>query len=156
MHRQINTREGEELVKLKASVDTRTCRYKLVMNKFHREMRWKCLSTRAETVEECWRVHTTRLLLHWRLTVKQDYRSTSLEIRQLRFVIWEVLPVAKSPFIILAGEGCRSEEGHMSLRATPRAVVESFWSDADDRRLKMILSSLLSVLPSYFLTLTDH
>ena len=34
MHRQINTREGEELVKLKANVDTRTCRYKLVMNKF--------------------------------------------------------------------------------------------------------------------------
>lgn len=70
MHRQINTREGEELVKLKANVDTRTCRYKLVMNKFQREMRWKCLSTRAETMDKRGRVHTTRLLLHWRLTVK--------------------------------------------------------------------------------------
>lgn len=49
MHRQISTREGGELVKLKANVDTRTCRYKLVMNKFQREMRWKRLSARAET-----------------------------------------------------------------------------------------------------------
>lgn len=70
MHRQINTREGEELVKLKASVDTRTCRYKLVINKFQRQMRWKCLSARAGTMDERWRVHMTRLLLHWRLTVK--------------------------------------------------------------------------------------
>lgn len=32
-------------------------------------------------------------------------------MRQLHFVIREVLPVAKSPFNILAGEGCGSEEG---------------------------------------------
>lgn len=70
MPRQINTREAKELVKLKANVDTRTCRYKLLVNRFQREMRQKCLSTRAEAMDECWRVHATRLLLHWRLTVK--------------------------------------------------------------------------------------
>jgi len=41
LHRQINRREREELVKLKANIDTSTCRYKPAMNKFQNEMSWK-------------------------------------------------------------------------------------------------------------------